>query len=110
MNELRCCEDFTLTNEKLIVWSKDKIFHGNLNNLNSNTHTINMTQSTFEIENTDESYIASITAYGCNDEDIRLGNYYIYLKIVVEKSYSFFIKYNVNKNKEFASFDCSVDA
>lgn len=39
-----------------------------------------------------------------------MGNYYIYIKICVEHSYSFFIKYNINKNKEFASFDCSLDA
>lgn len=39
-----------------------------------------------------------------------MGNYYIYLKIVVESSYSFIIKYNILKEKEFSSFDCSLDA
>ncbi len=32
------------------------------------------------------------------------------MKIVVENSYSFMMKYNIEKEKEFASFDCSLEA
>jgi len=39
-----------------------------------------------------------------------MGNYYIYIKVEVENSYSFNIKYNILKNKEFTSFDCSKQA
>lgn len=37
-------------------------------------------------------------------------NYYIYIKVTVENSYSFVLKYNIDKNKEFSSFDCSIDS
>lgn len=39
-----------------------------------------------------------------------MGNYYAYIKMAVENSYAFIVKYNINKNKEFSSFDCSLDS
>ena len=39
-----------------------------------------------------------------------MGNYYIYIKIEVENNYAFIIKYNINKNKEFSSFDCALES
>ena len=61
---LRECYDFTLTNDKVIVWSKKKIYHGELDLVNSNTHTIHMHQCKFQIKGQEESYIQAITATG----------------------------------------------
>lgn len=37
MRELFGCYDFMLTNEKVIVWSRTKIYSGDLTTVNSNT-------------------------------------------------------------------------
>ena len=35
MNELFGCYDFSLTNDKIIMWSKTKIYSGDLNSITS---------------------------------------------------------------------------
>ena len=110
MKQLQKCFDFCLTNDKLVVWSNEMIFHGDLSLVNSNTETITLDQSPFEVYSKDEAWIQSITSRGQNKEDKANGNYYIYIKIIVENSYSFMLKYNLLKSKEFASFDCDKDA
>eukprot|EP00347_Sterkiella_histriomuscorum_P005811 403355181 len=108
MNELFGCYDFSLTNDKIIMWSKTKIYSGDLSSIVSNNQNITLVKSTFEIENPDEAQIQTIYSSGQNSEDIQMGNFYCYIKLVVENSYAFIIKYNINKNKEFSSFDCSL--
>ncbi|CDW78432.1 wd-40 repeat protein [Stylonychia lemnae] len=110
MQPLKQCYNFIVTNDKVILWSKSQVYHGDLKFVNSNSHQITLKQIETEIENKDEAQIVSVNAYGQNDEDIRMGNYYIYIKIEVDNSYSFITKYNILKDKEFSSFDCSKQA
>ncbi|CDW77734.1 wd-40 repeat protein [Stylonychia lemnae] len=110
MKPLKQCNDFILTNDKVILWSKTQVYHGDLKVVNSNSHQIALKLAQLEIENKEEAQIVSVNAYGQNEEDVKMGNYYIYLKIEVDNSYSFITKYNILKNKEFTSFDCSKQA
>ncbi len=55
MRELYGCYDFTLTNEKVLIWSKTKVYSGNLDNLNSNTSKMTLKKATFEIEHPEEA-------------------------------------------------------
>ena len=100
LNLLENSCDFCLTNEKIIVWSQTNIFSADINFINSSTRTIILKKSKFEIDPTDDFRIDSISAKGQNKDDIQRGNYYIYLKIIMEKT-AFFMKYNINKDKEF---------
>lgn len=47
---------------------------------------------------------------GQTEMDMNGGNFYIVIKIMMDKNYSFFIKYNILKEKEFSSFDCTPKA
>ena len=98
-----------MTNEKIVVWSQTKLYSADINCRNSSTRTIQLKKSKFEVEPTDDFHIETISAKGQSKDDITRGNYYIYLKIIMEKS-SFFMKYNINKDKEFQSFDCQNEA
>lgn len=109
MNVLEMCTDFCLTNDKIIVWSRTQLFSADINCRNSSTRTIQIKKSKFEIDQQDDHFIDKISANGQNEDDLKRGNYYIYVKISMEKN-AFFMKYNINKDKEFQSFDCSNQA
>jgi hypothetical protein len=113
MNLLLKSQEFLVTDEKLVIWSKQSFFHGDLDSqdskINSNEGTIILKKGRFEIPPLEEASIAMITAMGMNLEDIAAKNYYVYLKINFD-TYSTYIKYNINKEKEFSSFDCSQQA
>ena len=110
MNPLENSCDFCLTNEKIIVWSKSTFYSADINCRNSTTSTILLQKTKFEIDKSDSEYfIDNIRAKGQSKDDIERGNYYIYIKIIMEKN-AFFIKYNINKNKEFQAFDCGNHA
>lgn len=81
-----------------------------MNCVDSNAHTVTLVQSKFEIHPSDDAKIEYITSHGAKYEDLERDNYYVIIKIIVENTYAFYIKYNINKNKEFSSFDCSHDS
>eukprot|EP00347_Sterkiella_histriomuscorum_P004690 403359477 len=110
-NNLHNCYDFTVTNDKLILWSKQNFYHGDITKQKDlEDGEFNLTKATFQIKDKDDAYIESVTSHGATEQNLKDNNYYVYLKIVVENEYAFYIKYNIIKNKEFAAFDCKINS
>ncbi|CDW79229.1 wd-40 repeat protein [Stylonychia lemnae] len=111
--------DILLTNEKVIMWSKNQIFYGDFSQL-QNEETIILSKTGFEIDELDQqSFIQQVYAVGetkyfvkrqeDNKEFIKEKKYYfIFIKLVVDQKQGNVIKYNLLKEKENTSFDCAI--
>lgn len=101
MSKLQC-RGFTLTDEKIIVWSDTCIFSGDFNCVNSNTSEIKLEQSQFVIPQ-GEGTIENITSKGQAeegelDEDgnkIKNDSFFCTIKILLENNKAFILEYDL---------------
>lgn len=104
------CKGVQLVNDRVLLWSDKNIFHGRLDRVNSSTSELAMKTIDFSVPKA-EGFIETVVSKGPEQDENDYDKYYLIIKIQLNdiKS-SYIVRYNLKKEKEFSSFDCSEKA